>query len=147
MLYNRVLLRREINALVKNNMSIVVADGEKEISEQASMTDSSQSPVIHSPSRPQSTSSREYRFNERQGNSQTADSLRRQGGRRRSPETLETEDASENNMQEDPSKTILPNIHDNNTHPQNTIDGTVRVYGYGLPILLLGLWALATSLL
>ncbi|ORC85906.1 trans-sialidase [Trypanosoma theileri] len=30
---------------------------------------------------------------------------------------------------------------------QNTIDGTVRVYGYGLPILLLGLWALATILL
>ncbi|ORC85904.1 trans-sialidase [Trypanosoma theileri] len=30
---------------------------------------------------------------------------------------------------------------------QNTIDGTVRVYGHGLPILLLGLWALATSLL
>ncbi|ORC85905.1 trans-sialidase [Trypanosoma theileri] len=30
---------------------------------------------------------------------------------------------------------------------QNTIDGTVRVYGHGLPILLLGLWALATVLL
>ncbi|ORC89318.1 trans-sialidase [Trypanosoma theileri] len=149
MLYNRVLLRREINALVENNMSIVVADAKKEISEQASMTDSSQSPVIHSPSRPQSTSSREYRFNERQANSQTADPLRRQGGRRRrSAETPKTEDASENNMQKhSSSKTTLPNIHDNNTHPQNTIDGTARVYGYGLPMLVVGLWALATILL
>ncbi|KAH9598433.1 Trans-sialidase [Trypanosoma melophagium] len=146
LLYNRGLLSTEIDAVVKNKANVLLSKKDaNKVSEQATITTKATASIttkatasITTKATASITTAKATASSQTSTTSTAAGATPTDGttsGPQPTKITENTNSGGEVNSQ--------ITFQGANTH-QDTIDGTVRVYGYGLPLLLLGVWVFAT---